>query len=77
MERRIYSAESLTTGLREFEQHFGMSSHEFYARHTADGELSIPRFERHVWASFYEDVIRLSAGDEVMDRVSRSFAVPA
>jgi hypothetical protein len=79
MVRSVYSAESLTRGLREFEAHFGLTSVEFYERHCADEALDVPRFERHVWASFYEDVMRLSEGEEnnVMDRVSKSFAVVA
>jgi hypothetical protein len=77
MDRRVYSAESLRRGLREFETHFGLSTEDFYERHRAGDELPVPRFERHVWASFYEDVLRLTADDSVMDRVTRSFAVPA
>ncbi len=78
-QRRTYSAESLTVAMGEFERMFGLASDEFYALHSADEPLAIPRYERHVWASFYEDVLRLrgegSSGDEaVMDRVSRSFA---
>lgn len=77
MKRSVYSAESLSRALGEFERHFGLSSAEFYDRHLKDEELSVPRFEQHVWASFYEDVTRLSQEGEVMGRVSESFAVPA
>ena len=77
MGRRVYTAESLTDALHEFERHYGLSSHDFCEQHVADAGMSIPRFERHVWASFYADVIRLDGDDAVMDRVSRSFAVPA
>lgn len=76
MQRAGYNAESLSQGLREFEIAFGMTSAEFYERHLAlDPEMPIPRYERHVWASFYEDVQRLATDDKVMDRVSRSFVV--
>lgn len=63
MERLVYTSESLSIVLRSFEAQFGMSSHEFYSRHRAeDDSLSIPRFERHVWASMYEDVLRMTRG---------------
>lgn len=76
MERKYYDADSLGNGLRELERTFGLSSAEFIRRHIADDEtLDVPRFERHVWASLYEDVQRLAG--PVMDRVSQSFAVPA
>lgn len=75
MERATYNADSLSRALREFEEAFGMSSAEFYTRHREDLDLEhVPRFERHVWASFYEDVQRMRDEDHVMDRVSRTFA---
>ncbi len=74
MERAVYNADSLSRGMREFEIAFGMSSDDFYIRHREDRDLGhVPRFERHVWASFYEDIRRMR-GDTVMDRVSRTFA---
>lgn len=75
-DRSVYSVESLSRGMREFERFFGMKSDDFYERHCRDDpELRIPRYERHVWASFYEDVQRMRGHDAVMDRVSRTFAV--
>jgi hypothetical protein len=76
MERRIYNADSLTRALREFEDAYGLPSEEFYAKHLAGEDLAeIRRFDRHVWASFYEDVVRMEKGDDLMGRVGRSFAV--
>jgi hypothetical protein len=80
MSRLLYNADSLTSGMREFEKGFGISSAEFYAAYLAEDEevlAPVPQFERHVWASFCADAERLSPERAVMDRVSDSFAVPA
>lgn len=76
MEQAVYNADSLTESMHEFETAYGMASRDFYARHLDDSGLDhMPRFERHVWASFYEDVQRMRGEDAVMDRVSRTFAI--
>lgn len=58
--------------MREFEQTYRLSSTEFYERHRRDESLeAIPRFHRHLWASFYEDVQRMD--ETIIGRVSRVF----
>jgi hypothetical protein len=59
MERVFYSAESLRTALAAFEQEYATSSPKFYAAYLAGERLPAPHFEQHVWASFYEDVLRM------------------
>jgi hypothetical protein len=62
MDKHYYSAHSLDTAVREFEREYGMATEDFYAR-WIDGEtIDIPGFEQHVWASFYEDILRLTDG---------------
>jgi hypothetical protein len=71
--RPSYTAESLERAMSEFETHYGMSSVAFYKAHQTDTlPARMPRFDRHVWASFYEDVQRLRAGDDVLGRVERA-----
>lgn len=74
-ERYIYDADSLRSGLAEFERSYGLSSDEFYRRYTSGRDLpdGLPRFDRHVWASFVEDVRRLD-GSTPIERVASSFA---
>jgi hypothetical protein len=78
MTRPTYNPETLTRAMRELETHYGMTSDEFYAAHLADDGLppDMRQFDRHVWASFYEDVQRLreSAPSSVIGRVERVFA---
>jgi hypothetical protein len=65
MERVFYSAESLRTALAAFEQEYETSSPKFYAAYLAGERLSVPHFEQHVWASFYEDVLRMERSARV------------
>ncbi len=78
MSRPTYDAETLTRAMRELESHYGMTSDEFYAAHLADDGLppNIKQFDRHVWASFCEDVQRLRKSEPsgVLGRVERAFA---
>ncbi len=77
-DRPSYTAESLARAMAEFEAHYGMSSDAFYAAHQDDVlPTRVGRFDRHVWASFYEDVQRLRAGakpadKDVLGRVERA-----
>jgi hypothetical protein len=75
-DRYIYDVESLRRALGEFEHAYGLSSEEFYEIHISGGELppELPRFDRHVWASFVEDVHRLEGSAPPIERVTRSFA---
>ena len=75
MEHSKYNAESLSMALRQFEDAYGLSSDAFYARATAGENVGVPRFERHVWLSFIDDVRRLRAddADDLITRVSRSY----
>lgn len=59
MERRYYNAESLRRDLDALEARYGMSSEEFFADERVDAQMS--GFDRHVWASLYQDWQRLSA----------------
>lgn len=73
--RYSYDASTLRRGLAEFELAYGLDSDEFYALHQGGGELppGLPRFDRHVWASFVEDVRRLE-GSSPIERVQGAFA---
>ena len=77
MEKAFYDAESLRTALAAFEQGYELSSPDFHAAYLEGRELPVPHFEQHVWASFYEDVLRMernaAMGDTVMGQVSRRF----
>jgi hypothetical protein len=74
IDRPSYTAESLSRAIAEFERHYEMSSEAFYEAHQADTlPATMPRFDRHVWASFYEDALRLRQRDDVLDRVGRAF----
>lgn len=79
MEKRYYSAESLDNAVRELEQEYGMTSEAFYARYCAGEAMEIPQFNQAVWASFHEDITRMTDGmgvdrPPVMDRVGRAIA---
>jgi hypothetical protein len=73
--RYSYDASTLRRALIEFERAYGLDSDEFYGLYREGGELpaELPRFDRHVWASFVEDVRRLE-GSSPIERVTRSFA---
>jgi hypothetical protein len=73
--RYTYDAESLRQAMAAFERAYGIDSDDFYVRHTEGGELpaELPRFDRHVWASFVEDVRRLE-GSTPIERARRTFA---
>ena len=73
MNRTYYDAESLARGLATFEGRYGMSSEEFYAAHVTDSAsvVQIPGFHRHIWASFYRDVRRLS-GEDFIESVEQT-----
>ncbi|MGD0453134.1 MAG: hypothetical protein ABSB69_06015 [Solirubrobacteraceae bacterium] len=83
MDKRYYNAESLARAIREFENEYDISSEELHARYTAGDEVDgVPRFEQHVWASFYEDVLRLTNGagierSEVVTRVGQALTCAA
>jgi hypothetical protein len=83
MDKRQYSAESLDRAIREFENEYDLSSEELHARYIAGDQVEgVPRFEQHVWASFYEDVLRLTDGAgvehrEVVTRVGEALTCTA
>lgn len=74
-ERYIYDAASLRLALAEFERAYGLTSEEFHELYKSGRDLpaELPRFERHVWASFVDDVRRLE-GATPIERVRRAFA---
>jgi len=73
--RYTYDVTTLRRSMAEFERAYGISSDEFYAVYAADKPpVEIPRFERHVWASFIEDVRRLEADTPTIERVRGTFA---
>jgi hypothetical protein len=74
-ERYSYDAESLRRAMLGFERAYGIGSDQFYALHVEGGELpaEMPRFDRHVWASFVEDVRRLG-GSTPIEHARRTFA---
>lgn len=79
MEKRYYNAESLDRAIREFEREYGMTTAAFYESYSAGNVLDIPCFAQHVWASFYEDVLRMSKdrpieSRPVLARVNQTYA---
>ena len=73
--RNVYTVASLERVLASFEEHYGLSTTDFYEAHVADAELDhIPRFHRHVWASFYRNVRRMR-GDDFAERAERALAL--
>jgi hypothetical protein len=83
MDKRQYTAGSLDRAIREFENEYGLSSAELHARYVAGDQVDgVPRFEQHVWASFYEDVLRLTDGagverNEIVTRVGEALTCTA
>lgn len=80
MNRRHYSAESLSHALIELEHEYQMTSARFYERYRAGERLDIPHFTQHAWASLYEDVQRMTGGrgaerGSVMARVGHAITV--
>jgi hypothetical protein len=66
VERHYYDVSTLGRTLLALEREYGMASADFYAAHCAGEALeSIPGFNRHVWASFYRDFLRLSEGADL------------
>jgi flagellar biosynthesis regulator FlaF len=65
MEKRYYDAGSLDRAVRELEREYDMTSEAFYEAYAAGAELDIPHFNQHVWASFHEDILRLTDGQGV------------
>jgi hypothetical protein len=79
MDKVYYTAESLDRATRELEQEYGMTTADFYARYCAGERMPIPHFNQHTWASFHEDILRLTDGagverPSVMTRVGEAFA---
>ena len=63
MERNSYNAASLERLLAWFERTYELSSEDFYTAYLANEVPSrVSGFHRHVWASFYRDVRRMSGG---------------
>jgi len=78
MEKYVYSAQSLDSAMREYEREYCVSSEKVYAAYHA-GECieGVSRFTQSVWASFYEEVLRLTDGEgladePIMTRVGRA-----
>jgi DNA-binding PucR family transcriptional regulator len=78
MDKQYYSAESLDSAIQEFEREYCVASEDVYAAYIAEEAIDgIPHFTQHAWASFYEDVLRLTDGvgierEPVMTRVGRA-----
>jgi hypothetical protein len=63
MDKRYYSAESLDNVIQEFEREYGVTTEDMYALYGAEERIKgVPRFTQHVWASFYDDVLRMTDG---------------
>jgi hypothetical protein len=78
VEKYYYSAQSLSDAVRELEREYGASSADVYAAYCA-GECpeNMSRFTQQAWASFYEEILRLTDGEGIADepimtRVSRA-----
>jgi hypothetical protein len=68
VEKYYYSAQSLSRSVREFEREYCASSEDVYAAYRA-GECpdGMSRFTQHVWASFHEEILRLTDGEGIAD----------
>ena len=77
MEKKTYDGASLERACVAFERRYGLSSEDFHAARVSGAELpEIPRFEQHVWASFYRDSLELREPDEgFADDVTRALAL--
>jgi hypothetical protein len=75
--KHVYTAASLEHVLGLFEERFGLSTLEFYEAYES-GNVErfehIPRFHRHVWASFYRDVRRMR-GDDFAESAERTLTL--
>jgi hypothetical protein len=79
VDKRYYGAQSLDRAVQEFEREYGMSSDDFYALYEAEECREIPRFVQHAWASFHEDILRMTGGvgvdrPTVVDRAGQAFS---
>jgi hypothetical protein len=77
MDKSYYGAESLDRAVQEFEREYEMSTEDFYAAYSAGELVDMPCFTQHVWASFHENILRLTDGEgierqPVMTRVGRA-----
>jgi hypothetical protein len=78
MDKQYYNAESLDGAIQEFEREYCVASGDVYTAYMAGEAIEgIPHFTQHAWASFYEDVLRLTDGvgierEPVMTRVGRA-----
>jgi flagellar biosynthesis regulator FlaF len=78
MEKQAYSAQSLDRAVQELEREYGLTTEAFYAAYSAgEGLEGMPHFTQHVWASFYEDIRRMTDGagverKPVMTRVGQA-----
>lgn len=68
MERRYYDAAALEKTLASLEEHFEMTSAEFYDEQDREKIARIPGRIRNLWASLYRDWRRLS-GQDFIERV--------
>lgn len=73
MEKRYYDLSSLERVLGVYEEHFGLSSGEFYEAHLAEQPrvAEIPRVHRQNWASFYREWEDLGGADDFAHQVER------
>lgn len=82
MKKRYYNAETLDHAVREFEREYGMASEEFYERRQAEETImGVPRFVQHVWAGFWEDILRMTDGagverPPVIERAGEALVCP-
>jgi hypothetical protein len=76
-ERLVHTAADIEHMCAWFEHEYGLSSEAFYAAHLADDLPDVPRFHRHVWASFYRDRRRLGvrANGSFTSRAERTLAL--
>jgi hypothetical protein len=78
VEKYYYSAESLDSAMREYEREYCVASEKVHAAyHVGECIEGVPRFTQAVWASFYEEVLRLTDGkgiadEPIMTRVGRA-----
>lgn len=62
--KRLYNGPGIDRSLEALEQHFGMSSADFYEAYLTDDDSpalkAVSLFDRHVWADLYRESRRLN-----------------
>ena len=75
-DRHTYDAATLSTLLRQFEEHYSMSSVDFHRMHVADDKTleGMPGSVRQAWAGFYAEWCRMAPESSFASQAARELA---